>query len=144
MLVMMGDRRGCVRVFVLMIIRMPGAVVVMIVFVRVRIVTVLFGRELGRRYAGAQHAAGRHGRTFNRQAPKRASQLFERQPGVEQRSEHHIARRAIETIEVQNTGHSCVFALCSLPFALCLLPSELCSLPPCQGASAIVYPLHES
>ena len=53
-----------------------------------------------------------------REASERASQLFERQPGVEKRAQHHVARRAVETIEVQDPRHSFVSALCSLPSAL--------------------------
>ena len=49
-----------------------------------------------------------------RKAAKRAPQLFERQPGIEQRPEHHVARRAVETIEIENPGHL-VVSLISLP-----------------------------
>src|SRR5918993_1858698 len=92
----------CMCVRVIMIMRMPVVVTVMIVLVRVSIVTMFFGHELGRRHACTYYAVGRHRRAFKRQASECAAQLLERQPGIEQGSEHHVARRAVETVEVEN------------------------------------------
>ena len=36
------------------------------------------------------------------QAAERTPQLFERQTRVEQRAQHHVARRAVEAVEVEN------------------------------------------
>ena len=57
-----------------------------------------------------------------RKAAERAPQLFERQAGVEQRAQHHVARRAVEAVEIQNPGHSFLAPLLS---ALYLSGSEL-------------------
>ena len=84
------------------IVRVPVVVIVMIVFVGVGVVAVLCHDELRRRHAGAKHALRRDLGPVEREAPQRASQLVERQPGVEQRAQHHVARRAVETIEIQN------------------------------------------
>ena len=128
MRVVIGDRRSssvdatcsmddgrCVS----MIVRVPVVVIVMIVFVGVGVVAVLCHDELRRRHAGAQHLLRRDLGPVEREAPKRPSQFFERQPGIDERPQHHVARRAVETIEIQNPRHS--FAL---PFALCSLPCQ--------------------
>jgi hypothetical protein len=75
-------------------------VLVMVMVVGV-IVRVLVHRELGCRHAGAQHALGVDVRVAEREAAERAFQLVERQAGVEQRAERHVAGDAREAIEVE-------------------------------------------
>ena len=58
--------------------------------------------ELRRGHAGLDHAIDRHVPAFDGQAAQRALQLVERQAGVEQRAEDHVARRARETVEVED------------------------------------------
>ena len=52
------------------------------------------------------HAIDRHVPPFDGQAAERALQLLERQAGIEQRAEDHVARRARETVEVENLQSS--------------------------------------
>ena len=59
-----------------------------------------------RRHAGLDHAIDRHVPSFDGQAAERALQFLERQTRIEQRPEDHVARRARETVEVQNLQSS--------------------------------------
>src|SRR5262249_30112915 len=61
--------------------------------------------ELRGRNAGAGNPRGRHVEAVDRQASQGGTQLLERQPGVEEGAEHHVARHAGETIEVEKRGH---------------------------------------
>ncbi len=63
---------------------------------------VLFDDEFRRRHPGSQDACGRNRRPFDRQTAQRAAQLFERQPCIQQGAQHHVARCAVETVEIQN------------------------------------------
>ena len=74
--------------------------------VLVRRVRVFVDAELGGRDAGAQDAMSVHVRVADRQAAEGAAQLVERQTGVEQRAERHIAGDAGETIEVKDGRHA--------------------------------------
>lgn len=87
-----------------MIVVVPMVVMVVRLIVMVMIATVLVGvyRELGRGHTRAQDAIGVHVNTRERQAPERLLQRLEREPGVEERAERHIARDAREAIEVQH------------------------------------------
>ena len=105
MRVMMRDRGRRVRVVVLVFVIVGVLMLIMTVDVAVGILTVFFDDEFGRRHAGAQHARRRNIGALEREASERASQLFERQPGVEKRAQHHVARRTVETIEIQNPRH---------------------------------------
>ena len=58
--------------------------------------------ELGSGQSGLDHPIDRHVPPFDGKAAERALQLVERQAGIEQRAENHVARRARETVEVQN------------------------------------------
>jgi hypothetical protein len=78
---------------------------VIVVMVGVLSVIVFMHRELGRRHAGAEDAVGvdvisRHG-----EGAERVLQLVERQAGVEERAENHVARDAGKTVEVQQPAH---------------------------------------
>ena len=106
-----------VVVVVLVLVIVPGAVCVL---------SVLFHDKLGGRHTGAENTRCRHFSPIERKAPKCTPQFLERQPGIEKRPEHHVTRRAVETVEIQDPGHS-------YP-----LPSALCTLL-CQSASVIVY-----
>ena len=111
-----GSRCVCVVVqmaFVgLMIVRVvPMFVIMMVVIMRVvgMIVAVtgsvimllfVFDNELCGGDTRPQDPPGRHRRPVDREAPQRTAELFEGQPRVEQRAEHHIARGTGETIEI--------------------------------------------
>jgi len=71
------------------------------------IVRVLVHAELRGRHAGAQHAVGVNVRIAERKSPEGALQLVERQTGIEERAERHVAGDAGETIEIENAAHSC-------------------------------------
>ena len=86
-------------------------VIVIVVMIAAVVVCVLVDDELRRRHAGAKDTLGVDVITRYREAAKRASQLVERQPGVEQRTEHHVARDAGETIEVEHATHRSVISL---------------------------------
>ena len=77
--------------------------------------------ELRRRDARADHALGPDGRRRDGEAAKRATDVFELDPGVDQGAKHHVARGTGEAIEVQNLHN---------PFILSVvLPSSQGSLP---------------
>ncbi len=107
----MGDRRR--RVLVGVRVRMSVIVTVFIVVMMDMIVVtagvsggaVFIDDELGGRDTGAKHAPGRDRGSVDGKAAQRAAQLFERQAGVEEGAQHHIARRAVETVEIENAGH---------------------------------------
>ena len=65
----------------------------------------LVDAELGRRDAGAENLLGAQFDIAERQAAQRALQVIERQAGVEQRAERHVARDPRKTVEVQNPAH---------------------------------------
>ena len=67
---------------------------------RVVVGAVLLDNELGGRYVRPQDALRRDGGTIDCQAPQRRPQLLEREPRVEQRAQHHVAGRTVETVEV--------------------------------------------
>ena len=62
--------------------------------------------ELRRRHAGPQHALRRHAAVLDRKTAEGRAQVVERQPEVEQRTDHHVARQAGETIEIQRLAHA--------------------------------------
>ena len=61
-----------------------------------------FEHELRRRHAGAQHAVGGEIVALQGQAAEGLAQRLERQTGIEQRAEEHVARDAGEAVEIQN------------------------------------------
>ena len=61
--------------------------------------------ELGRRHPGPQHALGGDRVAVDGEAAERALQLVERQAGVDERAEHHVAGNARETVEIQDPRH---------------------------------------
>jgi hypothetical protein len=64
--------------------------------------TVLVHAELCRGQARAQHAIGVHVRVAERKAPESPAQIVERQAGVEQGAERHVAGDAGKTVEIQH------------------------------------------
>jgi hypothetical protein len=64
------------------------------------IVRVLVDAELGRRDAGAQHALRVHVSIAQGEAAERALQLVERQAGVDERTERHVAGDAGKAVEI--------------------------------------------
>ena len=62
--------------------------------------------ELGGRDAGAQDPLRVNVGVAKRQASERAAQVVERQTGIEQRAERHVAGDAGETIEVKDGRHA--------------------------------------
>jgi hypothetical protein len=66
---------------------------------------VLVHAELRGRHAGPQDTVRRDGVAVERQAAERTPQFVERQAGVDQRPEHHVAGNAGKTIEVQHPRH---------------------------------------
>jgi hypothetical protein len=73
------------------------------VFVEASVTAVFVDRELRCRHPRPQHLGRRHRDSVNGKAAERGAKLLEREARVEQRAQHHIARRAGETIEVQNS-----------------------------------------
>jgi hypothetical protein len=63
--------------------------------------------ELRRRHAGAQHFLRTQFDRAQRKAAKSLPEIVERQSGVNQRAERHVARNARKTVEVQNPAHGC-------------------------------------
>jgi hypothetical protein len=63
--------------------------------------TTLYELELRRRHAGSEHARGGQLVVIDAEAAERATEVVERQPGVEQSTEDHVARGTVETVEVQ-------------------------------------------
>ena len=67
---------------------------------------VLVHDELGGRHAGAQDTRRADVEAGHGEAAERALQLVERQAGVEQGAERHVARDAREAIEIQESRHT--------------------------------------
>ncbi len=80
--------------------------VLVVVLASVRPGFVIVNRELRRRDAGAENPGGVDVVAGDGQGAERALQFVERQPGVEQRAQHHVSRNARETIEVQQAAHN--------------------------------------
>ena len=109
-MMVMGDRRRRVLVGVRMsVIVTVFMIVVMMAMIAVTaglcVNTVFINDELGGGDACAKHAPGRDRGSVDGKAAQRAAQLFERQTGIEEGAQHHIARRAVETVEIENAGH---------------------------------------
>ena len=79
---------------------------VFVVVVKVVAVIVVVNRELRGGDTGAQHAGGMDVIARDRERAERAFQFLERQAGVEQRAQHHVARDARKTVEIQQPAHS--------------------------------------
>lgn len=61
--------------------------------------------ELDGRHAGAEHAPGVHVVAGHGQAAERAPQVVDRQAGIDERAEQHVAGNPGKTIEIQDTRH---------------------------------------
>ena len=92
-----------------MIVVVAGVIVVLVAGVIVAIVAVirrgvrpLDQFELRRGDTRARDALRRHLAVLDREASEGTLQRVERQPEIQQRSEHHVAGRARETIEVEH------------------------------------------
>src|SRR5262245_26759461 len=85
-------------VLMMVLMRVIAAVMVMLVAMIVR---VFVDGEPGRRDAGAQHACGVDVRVAEREAAKGAFELVERQAGIEERAERHVAGDARKAVEVK-------------------------------------------
>ena len=70
-----------------------------------RLVLALDQPELRGRQPRPQHTIGREAVAGDHQAAERRFELVERQADVEQGAEHHVARRAREAVEVENSRH---------------------------------------
>jgi hypothetical protein len=113
----MDLRQAAVRVMVLRVFWALGA---RRVFVVVRVLVMLVGvvmvpvcvrglgrrafdhAKLGGRHPGAKHAVGDDVVAVDGQAAQRRAQPVKGHAGVEQRAENHVARGAVETVEIQN------------------------------------------
>ena len=84
--------------------------VIVVVLVRV-IVAVLVDGESGRRHPGPQDARRLDVRVAERERAERALQVVERQAGVEQRAERHVARDPGKAVEVEHAAHRTVRSL---------------------------------
>ena len=82
-----------------------GAVAVMVVRMGVRMGVpsraFVAHRELRGGYPRSDHALGRDDVGIHCKRPERATQVIKRQPGIDQRSENHVARGARKAVEVQ-------------------------------------------
>ena len=78
-------------------------VVIVIVIVVVAVITLVMNREFGGGHTGPKHLSDGDRGAVNRQAAERGAQLLEREPRVDERAQDHVARRAGETIEIQDT-----------------------------------------
>jgi hypothetical protein len=76
-----------------------------VVAVVVRGVRVLVDRELRRRHARPQHLPRVDVGLTERKTPQRALEIGERQTGIEERSERHVARNPREAVEVEHATH---------------------------------------
>ena len=83
----------------------PVGVIMPVRSVVIVLVRVLVHTELGRGHAGSQDAIGMDVRIAEREAAERLAQIVERQAGVEQGAERHVAGDAGETIEIQDSRH---------------------------------------
>jgi hypothetical protein len=92
---------------VVMGIVVMGIVMVMIVWVMVIVMIVvrLADAELGGADTGAEHASGSDLHISQGEAAERLFQLVERQAGIEERTEDHVAGNARRAIEVQHSRH---------------------------------------
>src|SRR2546426_1660832 len=84
-----------------LVVMVVGVAVVMTVMM-----IVLVHDELGGRHAGAQDTRRADVEAGHGEAAERALQLVERQAGVEQGAERHVARDAREAIEIQQSRHT--------------------------------------
>jgi hypothetical protein len=97
-------------VLVVMMVIVVRVIVVLVVIVlhghRLRCLSVLNQAELRRRDARTQHAIDADFSILDGQAAERGTQAVEWQTEIEQRAEHHVARRSGEAIEVRRSCHS--------------------------------------
>lgn len=89
-------------VLVLLVVFMVRVVPVVRRMLVVPVLVAMFGdKEPRGGHTRAQYARRAHVIPRHRKAAERALQLGKRQPGVEERPEHHVARYAGEAVEVQ-------------------------------------------
>src|SRR3954451_22529357 len=83
--------------------RMPRRLPLVRMAVRVhRLRMALHQAELRRRDSGAEDTLGRDFEVLNRQAAERRLELVEREARIEQGAEDHVARSAVEAVEVED------------------------------------------
>ena len=75
------------------------------VLVRFSRVLVRVDAEFRRGHAGAQDAIRVDVRVAEGEAAERFSEIRQRQAGVQQRAERHVARNAREAVEIQHAAH---------------------------------------
>jgi len=99
------DWRVSVRFFLRMSVRWVGRVLVIVGTIERR----LFAAdvELGGADSRARYPLRPDRVAADCEASERATQVVERQAGVEQRAEDHVARRAGKTVEIQD-GHTAI------------------------------------
>src|SRR5690349_10566774 len=93
-----------VAVFVFVIVLMRSIVVMMIVRLHRRCgrdLVLSAYAELGGGDAGANHPLGPDGFGRNGQLPERGAHVVERDAGVDQRSEQHVARSPRKAVQIQ-------------------------------------------
>src|SRR4029079_19558199 len=88
-------------VAMMVLMRMIVVIVLIVMMMLVRVV-VGVDRELRRRHPSPQHAIGVDMHSVQREAAERLLQRVERQPGVKERAQSHVARDAREAVEVEN------------------------------------------
>ena len=81
-------------------------IVLLIMIVIGVVVPMLVDTELRGRDPRPEDFLGVNVRIAEREAAQRALQLRERQPGIEQRADRHVAGDPRKTVEVQNPAHS--------------------------------------
>ena len=86
--------------------RRPAVSVRVIMAVLVRSARVLVDREFCRRHRGAEHAVGVDVGVAERKRPQRLFEIGQRQAGVEERPERHVAGDPGEAVKIQDPTHS--------------------------------------
>lgn len=86
------------------VVRMVVLVMVMMMVVAVMRLTGRTDFDVNRRHTCTEHASGVHV-VADTQLPEGGAQRVERQAGIKQGAEEHVARRAGKTIEVHHPRH---------------------------------------
>ena len=108
MAVRMDDGRRYVGVVMIVPVVVPVVVRVRMPVVVMIVTVALPGfvhRKLSGGHAGAHHFRGGYRGALNRQAAEGGPQFLERESGVQERSQDHVARCAGETVEIKNLCH---------------------------------------
>lgn len=78
---------------------------VIVMMVMAGVAATIVDAELRGADPGPIDLLGVYRHAVEREAAEGGAELVERQPGVEQGAEHHVARRAGETVEVEDLRH---------------------------------------